>query len=632
MSTADCAAESAPFVVESTPGPGRAGVWLDRLLRTVEHFNGFVLAVDVTIVFVSVIFRYFLHQPLDWVEEIASALMTILIFAGSATTLARRKHVGLVEVVSHLFPRHWRLFFDHVCDWMTVVVSCGVFVSAILLWQDSLGQTTPLGFTKGIYFCPLVVGSALMVLFSAAGALSGPQRLVWASGAIVLAVTAGLLVAGLLFPDHAIPPMTLLLGGFFVSLILGVPIAFSLGFASLLYFASDPDMPMLVYSQQMLSGGSNFVLLAIPFFIIAGLAMEVNGMSSRLIELLVRLMGRMRGGLNVIMIVATALFSGISGSKLADIAAVGSILMPAVRRTRQDPNEAAGLLACTAVMAETIPPCINIIIFGFVANVSIGGLFLAGLVPAGVLALSLISAAIIFGTRIDPTKAFEKRRAMLPLVSGAMVALLMVLMIGRGVTSGIATSTEVSAFAVVYALVVGGLAFRELSWAKMVSLFVHAASMTSGIMFIMAAAMAVSFTLTVQQIPQQLSTTLVALGQAHGSSAFLIISVAVMIVFGAVLEGAPALVIFGPLLTPIAQQLGINPYHFGVIAVISMGLGLFAPPIGLGLFATCAITGTDLRGVVRPMSKYLLVLLCGLILLVFVPQFSLWLPFHFGFK
>ena len=136
--------------------------------------------------------------------------------------------------------------------------------------------------------------------------------------------------------------------------------------------------------------------------------------------------------------------------------------------------------------------------------------------------------------------------------------------------------------------------------------------MTAGIMFIMGAAMTASFTLTIEQIPQHLSTTMVALGQAHGSSVFLVISVIVMIIFGAILEGAPALVIFGPLLTPIAEQLGINAFHFGVVTVIAMGLGLFAPPIGLGLFATCAITETDMRGVVRPMSKYLLVLFVGL--------------------
>ena len=220
---------------------------------------------------------------------------------------------------------------------------------------------------------------------------------------------------------------------------------------------------MLVYSQQVLSGMDHFVLLAIPFFVLAGLLMEANGMSSRLIELLLRMMGRLRGGLNLIMITATAFFSGVSGSKLADVAAVGGIMMPAVRRTRQDPNEAAALLASTAVMAETIPPCINMIILGFVANISIGGLFVAGLVPAGVLALALAAVACTSARASIRSEAFEQHRPLLRLIGGAMVGLVMVLMIGKGVTSGVATSTEVSAFAVVYALVVGGLAFRELT-------------------------------------------------------------------------------------------------------------------------------------------------------------------------
>ena len=409
-----------------------------------------------------------------------------------------------------------------------------------------------------------------------------------------------------------------------------MPIAFALAFASLLFFLADPSVPMLVYSQQVLSGADHFVLLAIPFFVLAGLAMEANGMSSRLIELLVRLIGRMRGGLNLIMIVATAVFSGISGSKLADIAAVGAILMPAVRRTRQNPNDAAGLLASTAVMSETIPPCINMIIFGFVANVSIGGLFLAGLVPAAVLAAALAAIAIWFGSRVDPDEAFESRRSMLRLVGGALVALVMVLMIGRGVTSGVATSTEVSAFAVVYALLVGGLLFRELTWRKLVELFVLSASMTGGILFIVAAASSLSFALTIMQFPQQLAEGLIALGRAYGTDTFLVVSVLLMIVFGAVLEGAPALIIFGPLLTPIAQQLGVHPLHFGTVMVIAMGLGLFAPPIGLGLFATCAMTGTEMRHVAGPMLKYLLVLLLALMVLVFVPKFSLWLPAYFG--
>jgi tripartite ATP-independent transporter DctM subunit len=340
--------------------------------------------------------------------------------------------------------------------------------------------------------------------------------------------------------------------------------------------------------------------------------------------------GRVRGGLGLITITATAFFSGVSGSKLADIAAVGGIIMPAVRRTKQDPNEAAGLLACTAVMAETIPPCINMIIMGFVANISIAGLFMAGLIPAAVMAVALGVLAVIVGKKINPDDAFDKRTPMLQLLGGALVAIIMVAMIGKGVTSGVATSTEVSAFAVIYALVVGSIAFRELSVKSIAQLFVRSASMAGGILFIVAAASSLSFALTIEQIPQLVSGTMIAFANHFGSVMFLLLSVLMMIVFGAVLEGAPALIIFGPLLTPIAQQLGINPLHFGTVMVIAMGLGLFAPPIGLGLFATCAITGTEVKNVARPMMKYLAVLLLTLIVLVLVPSFSLWLPTRLG--
>jgi tripartite ATP-independent transporter DctM subunit len=471
-----------------------------------------------------------------------------------------------------------------------------------------------------------------MIVFGAAAALSGPRRSVWSTLAASLVLTVAVWGWNRLVPDHPIPPIVLLVCAFVASVVLGVPIAFALAFSALLYFLTEPSLPMMVYAQQILAGMDHFVLLAIPFFVLAGLVMEVNGMSARLIELLLRLMGRLRGGLNLIMIAATAFFSGVSGSKLADIAAVGGILMPAVRRTKQDPNEAAGLLASTAVMAETIPPCINMIIMGFVANISIGGLFLAGIVPAGVLAVALAAVAVYFGRRIDPTQAFEKQRAWLPLIGGGLVGLLMVVMIGKGVVSGLATSTEVSAFAVMYALIVGGLAFRELNLKSIIRLFVRSGSMTGTILLIVAAASSVSYALTLEQIPQAMSDSLVAFGHQYGSQMFVVVSALLMIAFGAVLEGAPALIIFGPLLTPIAQQLGENPLHFGTAMVIAMGLGLFSPPIGLGLFATCAITGTQVADVARPMLKYLLVLFLVLLVLIFVPAFSLWLPGRMGFS
>ena len=610
---------------------GRAHRLLARLLATIEYLAAFVLAVDVLVVFASVIWRYFLHDPLNWAEEIARALMVTQVFLGAATAVGRAQHVG-IDSFRTLFPVSWHPVMIQLCDWIIVAVSVALLLSSTAMLVDSWEQTTPIGLPQWIYVWPVVAGSLLMIAFGTAAALDGRWKNVWGTFSATIGLALTVWVWNTMVPAHAVTPAFLLVAGFVLALVIGVPIAFALAFSSLLYFVVDPSLPMLVYSQQVLSGMDHFVLLAIPFFVLAGLIMEANGMSARLIELLLRMMGRLRGGLNLIMIAATAFFSGVSGSKLADIAAVGGIIMPAVRRTRQDPNDAAGLLAGTAVMAETIPPCINMIILGFVANISIGGLFLAGLVPAGVLAMALAAVAVYYGSRINPQDAFEVHTPLIRLIGGAMVGLVMVLMIGKGVVSGVATSTEVSAFAVVYALVVGGLAFRELNVKSIVRLFVRSASMAGAILFIVAAASSVSFALTIQQIPQYLSDTMVALGHQHGPQTFVVVSALLMIVFGAILEGAPALIIFGPLLTPIAHQLGVHPLHFGTVMVIAMGLGLFSPPIGLGLFATCAITGTQMKDVARPMLKYLAVLFAGLMLLVFVPAFSLWLPFRMGMK
>jgi len=608
---------------------GRFQALLDLLLVTVEHIAAAVLAIDVLVVFCSAIWRYFLHQPFDWAEEIARALMGALVFLGAATALGRAQHVG-VDSLRQLFPASWRPAVVQLSHWIIVAVAASLLVSAIGLLIDAQGQSTPIGLPQSIYVGPLVAGSALMTLFGAISALAGPARTVWSTLIGAIALTLAIWGWNTLLPAAAITPVMLMLGAFVLSFVIGVPIAFALAFAALLYFLSDPSLPMLVYSQQVLAGTDHFVLLAIPFFVLAGLLMEANGMSARLIELLLRVFGRLRGSMGLITISATAFFSGVSGSKLADVAAVGGIVMPAVRRTRQDPNEAAGLLACSAVMAETIPPCINMIIMGFVANISIAGLFMAGLMPAAVLALALAALTIIVGRTIDPDEAFPKRTPLLRLLGGALVALVMIGMIGKGVTSGVATSTEVSSFAVVYALVVGWAAFRELTWASVARLFVRSASMAGSILFIVAAASSVSYALTIEQVPQMASNTMIAFAHQHGSLMFVLLSVGIMIVFGAVLEGAPALIIFGPLLTPIAQKLGVHPLHFGTVMVIAMGLGLFAPPLGLGLFATCAITGTEVKHVARPMAKYLLVLFVTLIALVLLPQLSLWLPARLG--
>jgi tripartite ATP-independent transporter DctM subunit len=426
-------------------------------------------------------------------------------------------------------------------------------------------------------------------------------------------------------------PGVLMLGCFVLGVVAGVPIAFTLGISSMSFFIASPFLPFVFYSQQVSAGVDHFVLLSIPFFLLAGAAMEVNGMSSRLVELIVRCMGRLRGGLNMTIVVGIAFFSGISGSKLADIAAVGGVLMPAIRRARQSSKDAAGLFAASAVMAETIPPCVNMIVMGFVANISIGALFVAGLIPAACLLTLLLVAGIVFGKRVDVAEAYPTRMPIKQLIVGAGVGLVMVIMIGRGVMAGVATATEISAFAVVYAIVVGRLAFHELTIRATIRLFVDTATKSGMLLFIVAAATSLSYALTMEMIPQRIAASLVSLGTDYGPGTFLVLSIVMVAVFGAVLEGAPALIIFAPILVPIGIQLGFNPLHYATVLIIAMGLGLFSPPIGLGLYATCAVCGVSMKDVIRPMFKYMVIITVGLFLIAFVPFLTVWLPMKMGY-
>ena len=269
--------------------------------------------------------------------------------------------------------------------------------NAIALGRFTTGQTTGSGLPLELTFYPMGAGALCMTIF----ALAQFCRRKPSDIAFALRSRAGVgwrSVRLAVYRDGRVRVRACRwLLGFVACLVGGVPIGFALAFTALIYIWIDGALPGLIFAQQMARGIDNFVLLAIPFFILVGYLMEANGMSVRLIALLERLVGRARGGLNVVMVLSMVIFSGISGSKMADVAAVGSVLIPAARRSRQNPGGAVALLAASAVMAETIPPCINLIILGFVANLSIGGLFMAGLAPAGLMALALIGAVILLG-------------------------------------------------------------------------------------------------------------------------------------------------------------------------------------------------------------------------------------------
>jgi tripartite ATP-independent transporter DctM subunit len=600
------------------------------LLCLTDGVAAVLLAADLVIVMVSVLLRSTLNAPVEWSDDIARGLMVGSSFFGAASALGRDENVGVAFVVDRLPPRVRRLT-DAVGALLVLLIAATVALNAVKLGWLTTGQTTGSGLPLELTFYPMGAGAACMSLFALDRLRRRGVGEIAAAFAIV-GLLAGLWLAGdALAPDLLPSTGALMLIGFVAALCGGLPIGFALALAALLFIWADGALPGVIFAQQMARGIDNFVLLAIPFFILVGYVMEANGMSVRLIALLERLVGRLRGGLNVVMVLAMVIFSGISGSKMADVAAVGSVLIPAARRARQNPGNAVALLAASAVMAEAIPPCINLIILGFVANLSIGGLFMAGLLPAALMALALIAVAVLFGGRsrlpADARQAISTRR----LWGGAVVTIGLIVIIFGGFKSGFATATEISAFAALYALVVGGLVFRELGPRAILRSFVQAATRAGLVLFIVAAAQSLAFVLTLQQVPHALGELMVGLSRDGGSWRFMLLSIAILIVMGSVLEGAAALIIFGPLLVPVAAQLGIAPLQFGVVLVIAMGIGLFAPPLGLGLYGACLIGNVPIEQTVRPMLGYLGLLLVCLLVIAFVPGLALWLPHALGY-
>jgi tripartite ATP-independent transporter DctM subunit len=601
------------------------------LLPVSDAVAAALLAADLVVVIYSVLARSLFNAPVEWADDIARGLMVASAFFGAASALARGENPGVIFFRS-LLPPIWQRFADDIGATLVLVVAAYIAFHAIELGWITAGQTTGSGLPLELTFYPMGLGAACMTVFAAEILFARRWRHILQAVALLAAVSGIFLLGMAWIPDAMPSPGTLMLLGFVVTLAGGLPIGFALALAALIFIWVEGNLPGVIFAQQMARGIDNFVLLAIPFFILVGYLMEANGMSVRLIELLQRLVGRMRGGLNVVMVTAMVLFSGISGSKMADVAAVGAVLIPASRKSGQNPGATVALLAASAVMAETIPPCINLIILGFVANLSIGGLFAAGLLPAALMAAALVGVSILFGKpstapRPPPLAGPAMRRMWL----GAGVSFGLIAMIFIGFKTGFATATEISAFASLYAIVVGSLMFRELGPAAAWRSFTQAAARAGLVLFIVASAQSLAFVLTLQQVPHAVAEFMVGLSHHSGTWLFMLLSIGILIVMGSVLEGAAALIIFGPLLVPVAGHLGIAPLHYGVVLVIAMGIGLFAPPLGLGLYGACLIGKVPVEQTVRPMLGYLGLLLACLLIIAFVPGISTFLPGIMGY-
>jgi len=420
--------------------------------------------------------------------------------------------------------------------------------------------------------------------------------------------------------------MVVLVGlAFAVLLVLGIPVAFVIGTAGFVGLYWSGQYPLTVIVKQIFEGVDSFVLLAIPLFILAGALMETGGIAVRLVRLAQVLVGWIRGGLSMAVVVAEYIFSGISGSTVADVSAIGSTMIPPMLRAGYRPEQAVAVVSAASAMGILVPPCILMIVIGSVANVSVAALFAAGFLPAVVLALAIM-VYIWFDARRSGLEAREVAglRAIWRAFVDAVIPLGLPAIIFGGILGGAVTPTEAAVLAVVYAFVVGVFVYREIKWRDLPGILVHSAVVTAAVCFLLGTAAVVAWILAVEQVPQTLLRLMLAV--PGGNIVFLILTSILFIALGAVLEGLPAVVILLPTFMPVVQRLGIDVIHYATVVVAATGIGLFLPPIGVGFFIACGIAKVPVDRATRDMMPYVYMMCVGLLVVILVPWVTLVLP------
>jgi tripartite ATP-independent transporter DctM subunit len=412
---------------------------------------------------------------------------------------------------------------------------------------------------------------------------------------------------------------------FLVLLLLAVPVAFTVGMAAFLGLWWSGAYPLTIIVQQIFLSVDSFVLLAIPLFILAGALMETGGIAVRLVRFAQALVGWIRGGLAMAVVVAEYIFSGISGSTIADVSAIAATMIPPMTRAGHRPEEAVSVVAAASAMGILVPPCILMIVIGSIANVSVAALFVGGFIPAIVLAVAIMVYIYVHARRRGAAPAqWAGLRDLGRSFVGALIPLGLPAIIFGGILGGVFTPTEAAAVAVFYAAIVGLFVYREIRWSQLPEILIQSAVVTAAVCFLLGTAAVVAWILAVQQVPAALLRTMTAL--SAGPTAFLIVTALLFIVLGAVLEGLPAVVILLPTFLPVVKQFNIDLVHYAIVVVAATGIGLFLPPIGVGLFIACGIANIGVDRAVRPMIPYVLFLCVGLLFVILFPWLTLVLP------
>ncbi|CAN7505166.1 TRAP transporter large permease subunit [Bosea sp. LjRoot9] len=598
---------------------------IDRVLGVIVEIPAAILVVaEVVVLFSGIVARYLLHTPLTWSDELASTLFLWLAMLGAVVALRRGEHMRMTALVSRCTPE-WRNFFDA----LGVAAGLGfllLIIGPAFRWaEEEAFITTPAMEISNVWrAAAFPVGVGLMIAFSL-------LRLTMRSG-VPQALLALALVAVAVAGFWWLGPMLKTLGNlnliiFFVGVVgfcvfSGVPIVFSFALATFGYLALTTRVPTMTLVGRMDEGMSHLILLAVPLFVFLGLLIEMCGMAKAMVRFLASMLGHVRGGLSYVLIGAMYLVSGISGSKAADMAAVAPALFPEMKARGAKPGDLVALLSATGAQTETIPPSIVLITIGSVTGVSIAALFTGGLLPGVVLAIGL---CFVVARRYRHDDLSHVVKAKWPEIGKtfiiALPALALPFLIRAAVVEGVSTATEVSTIGIVYSLIIGLLVYRQFNWSRLGQILIDTASLSGAILIIIGAASAMAWGLTQSGFSRTLVEIMTHL--PGGAIGFMAVSILAFIILGSVLEGIPAIVLFGPLLFPIAKLVGIHEVHYAMVVVLAMGLGLFAPPFGVGYYAACAIGKVNPDEGIGPIWGYMLALLIGLIIVAAVPWFSI---------
>jgi len=406
--------------------------------------------------------------------------------------------------------------------------------------------------------------------------------------------------------------------------ILTVPIAYSVGLAALGGLMVS-GVPLQIIAQRMFTQADSFSLMAIPFFILAGNLMDKGGISIKLIDLSSELVGRMKGGLAMVCVVACMFFGAVSGSGAAASAAIGAILFPALVEKGYKKEFSTAIIATSGPLGIVIPPSIVMVVYATAANVSVGDLFLAGYIPGLLLGLGIIAHCYIYA-RIHNLPSGNK--STLKSFSKALVnsvwALLLVVIIMGGILGGFFTATEASVVAVIYAMIIGKFVYKGLNRKIIIDVVAQSAKTTAAIMFCIATTNVLAWGLTSEQIISKIASAMLNVSESK-ILVMLLINL-ILLVLGAILDATPAIILIVPILMPVILKLGIDPVHFGIITTINLAIGMSTPPVGVTLFVSSSLTKTPITKVVKPMIPIWLILIAILLLVTFVPQISLFLP------